>query len=104
MACHHTENYGLPRRAINGCLGEGGVNLVSAQRLVMNKTKPLFVIGFHLVSEPVPNAHIRACINLRSSSFKGVPISAPASCSLEPEDQGAIHESVRLKKRSFAPT
>ena len=70
----------------------------------MNETKPLFIIGLHLASEPVPNAHIHACINLRSSSFKGVPISAPASCSLEPEDQGAIHDLVRLKVRSFALT
>ena len=70
----------------------------------MNKTELPRIIGLHLASEPVPNAHIHACFNLRSGSFKGVPISAPASCSLEPEDQGAIHDLVRLKVHSFAPT
>ena len=72
---------GRPQLAISNILGEGGVNLVSAQRLVMNETKPLLIIGLHLASNPVPNAPIRACFNLRSSSFKGVPVSAPASCS-----------------------
>ncbi len=40
------EIYGLPPlRAISGCLGEGGVNLVTAQRLAMDKMKPLLIIG-----------------------------------------------------------
>ena len=53
---YHIEIYGLPPfRAISGCLGEGGVNLVSAQRLAMNKTKPLLVIGLHLASLSQPH-------------------------------------------------
>ena len=95
---------GLPRRAVNGCLGEGGVNLVSAQRLVMNNTKPLFIIGLHLASKPVPNARVHACINLAVAPSKEFPSALLLHAVWSHEDQGAIHELVRLKVRSFAPT
>ena len=73
---------GRPQRAINNSLGEGGVNLVSAHGLVMNKTE---LLHHWLIwnSEPDPNAHVHAFFNLDNSSYKGIPNGAPASCSSE---------------------
>ena len=46
IACQSQREFtGRPQRAINNSLGEGGVNLVSAHGLVMNKTKLLHIIG-----------------------------------------------------------
>ena len=46
VACQSQREFtGCPQLAINNILGEGGVNLVSAQRLVMNKTELLHIIG-----------------------------------------------------------
>ena len=88
---NHIEIYGLPPfRAISGCLGEGGVNLVSAQRLAMNKTKPLPSLvppGF-LSQSQIPEVMLASISAVAPSKEFPSVLLLHAVWSLE--DQGAI--------------
>ena len=89
---NHIEIYGLPPLlAISGCLGEGGVNLVSAQRLAMDKTKPLLVIGLLLasLSQPQVPEFMPASISAVAPS-KEFPSVLLLHAVWSLEDQGAI--------------
>ena len=70
----------------------------------MNKTKPLVIIGSHLASEPVPKPEFMLASISAVAPSKEFPSVLLLHAVWSHEDQGAIHESVRFKKRSFAPT
>ena len=68
---------------ISGFLGEEGIILIAAQRLAIDEVEPLLIIALTWHVAPVPTTRSHACFDLRSSSQKGVPVGAPASCSVE---------------------
>ncbi len=78
---------GRPQLAINNILGEGGVNLVSALRLVMNKTElPMFMLASISIVVPAKEFPTVLLFHAVRSLINDVPQMAIQRASVRPRE------------------